>query len=102
MSATRLPVRRPPWARALHRWRRDREETQVSLAARLGCSVAWLSHLETGYRRPSPEIREALGAVGFSSDLDVRHVPEPVEAVAVPVSAAVDPDDEPLGTWGAA
>jgi len=99
MSATRLPVRRPPWARALHRWRRDREETQQHLAARLGCSIAWLSHLETGYRRPSPEIREALLKVGFSSDLDVRHVPEPVEAVTVTQRVDVDPDDEPLGRW---
>jgi len=98
MSVTRLPVRRPPWARALHRWRRDREETQASLAARLNCSVAWLSHLETGYRRPTPATREALRAVGFVSDLDVRHQVEVVEAVAVPV-ATVDPDDEPLGSW---
>ena len=99
MSATRLPVRRPPWARALHRWRRDREETQASLAARLGCSIAWLSHLETGYRRPSPEIIEALRTVGFSSDLDVRHVVPVVEPVAVTRAAEVDPDDQPLGSW---
>lgn len=99
MSATRLPVRRPPWARALHRWRRDREETQASLAERLKCSVAWLSHLETGYRRPSPEIREALRAVGFESDLDVRH-PVTVEApTKTVVTSAVDPDDEPIGSW---
>jgi len=99
MSATRLPVRRPPWARALHRWRRDREETQVSLAARLKVSVAWLSHLETGYRRPSTEILRALRDVGFTCDLDVRHVPEPVEAVTVTQRVDVDPDDEPLGRW---
>jgi len=61
-------------------------------------SVAWLSHLETGYRRPTPATREALRAVGFVSDLDVRHQVEVVEAVAVPV-ATVDPDDEPLGSW---
>jgi len=99
MSATRLPVRRPPWARALHRWRRDREETQASLAARLGCSIAWLSHLETGYRKPSTEIRESLRAVGFSSDLDVRHVPETVAPAVVSEAVTVDPDDQPLGSW---
>lgn len=98
MSATRLPVRRPPWARALHRWRRDREETQASLAARLGCSIARLSHLETGYRRPSSAAREALRAVGFSSDLDVRHPVEVAPEVRVAV-AVVDPDDVPLGSW---
>lgn len=98
MTATRLPVRRPPWARALHRWRRDREETQASLAARLGCSIAWLSHLETGYRRPSPAVREALLAVGFTSDLDVRHPVEVAPEVRAAV-AVVDPDDVPLGSW---
>ena len=100
MSATRLPVKRPPWARALHRWRRDREETQDQLAARLGVSIAWLSHLETGYRRPSAEIVEKLRAVGFESGLPVRH-PVEVAVTEVRTVVVVDPDDVPLADWGA-
>lgn len=77
-----MPKPRPPFARLLQHWRRQRGHSQLSLATEAGISTRHLSYLETGRSAPSREmvlrlagtldvpLRERnalLGAAGFAS-----------------------------------
>ena len=48
--------------KAVRVWCAEHDETQVSLATRLGVSESLFSKILAGYRKPTPELSEAIKA----------------------------------------